>query len=177
MHIRVAASQDVDGVREVHQSAFDKAERGPVSELAVRLLAEVTSPPTLSLVAECDAGTVVGHIAFSPVTIANREATKAYILAPLAVRPDQQGRGVGSQLVEAGKQELARQGVQLLLVYGDPKFYGRFGFRAEVAAGLAPPYPLHYPHGWQGCVLAESALERASGAISCVEALCAPSLW
>ena len=71
--IRVATSLDRDDVREVHLCAFPEGDKQIVSTLAVNLLSEETSPKTISLVAEAD-GAVVGHIAFSPVTVFNNKS-------------------------------------------------------------------------------------------------------
>ena len=87
MHVRIATELDRDDVHSVHWSAFAEDEREIVSKLAVDLLSEETTPQTISLVAETD-GVVVGHVAFSPVTIASNENVHGYILAPLGVRPD-----------------------------------------------------------------------------------------
>jgi GNAT superfamily N-acetyltransferase len=73
------------------------------------------------LVAETE-GIVVGHVAFSPVTIDNNENFQGYILAPLGVKPDYQNRRIGSKLIESGMQQLSRMGVDILFVYGDPKY-------------------------------------------------------
>jgi putative acetyltransferase len=85
--IRVATSLDRDDVREVHLCAFPEGDKQIVSTLAVNLLSEETSPKTISLVAEAD-GAVVGHIAFSPVTVFNNKSWQGYILAPLGVKPE-----------------------------------------------------------------------------------------
>ena len=96
----------------------------------------------LALAAETSAGEVVGHIAFSPLPIATDTAAvvNALALAPLAVRPDWQRRGIGSLLVQDAFDRLRDAGAPLVVVLGDPAFYGRFGFRAEVAAGIRCPY-------------------------------------
>ena len=70
-----------------------------------------------------------------------------------AVRSEHQKRGVGSGLVQSGIQQLSDMSVQWLFVYGDPQYYGRFGFTAEVAEGFVPPYPLEFPFGWLGMKL------------------------
>ena len=176
MHIRVATRLDGGVVREVHQCAFSEDERDVVSELAVRLLFEETTPATFSLVAECD-DAVVGHAAFSPVRIAIDENVRGYILAPLAVKPAYQGRGVGSQLIESGKEQLLQLGAQLLFVYGDPAFYSKFGFHHDAADRYTPPYTLKYPYGWQACVLGECNMPKAPRAIACVASLSDPKLW
>ena len=120
MHIRAARSHDRDGIHSVHWSAFDEGERKIVSKLAVSLHTEEAVPQTISLVAEIE-GDVVGHVAFSPVTIDNNENFQGYILAPLAVKPDYQKRRIGSKLIESGVQQLSRMGVDIIFVYGDPK--------------------------------------------------------
>lgn len=176
MRIRVATSRDQDAVREVHQCAFGEDEREIVSELAVWLLSEETTPTTISLVAECD-GAVVGHAAFSPVTMATNENAQGYILAPLAVKPDFQGQGVGSQLVESGRQKLEHLGVHILFVYGDPAFYSRFGFQADAADRYIPPYKLQYPFGWQACIVNECNISETPCEITCVTSLSDPKLW
>ncbi len=176
MHIRIATSLDRDDIRGVHLSAFAEGERGIVSKLAVSLLSEETTPHTISLVAETE-GAVVGHVAFSPVTAINNENFQGYILAPLGVKPDHQKRGIGSKLIESGMQQLARMDVDVLFVYGDPKYYSRFGFRPDAAERYTPPYRLQYPFGWQGIVLNECSTERSSIKIACVTSLCDPELW
>ena len=176
MRIRIATSQDCDEVREVHLGAFPEGEREMVSKLAVSLLSEATTPPTISFVAESD-GVVVGHVAFSPVTSDSKEKFQGYILAPLGVKPDFQKRGIGSLLIESGRQKLKKAGAHLLFVYGDPQYYSRFGFLAETADRYTPPYTLQYPFGWQACALNENNPTKTHSKIVCVNSLCDPELW
>lgn len=80
----------------------------------------------LSLVAE-EAGDVVGHAAFSPVTIDGDD--RGWVGAgPVSVRPDRQRRGIGSALMRTALHELRERGVGGCVLVGDPAFYGRFGF-------------------------------------------------
>ena len=53
-------------------------------------------------------------------------------------------------------------GVDILFVYGDPKYYSRFGFSADAAVRYIPPYRLQYPFGWQGIALKERNIERSA---------------
>ena len=147
-----------------------------VARLAVDLLSEETTPPTLSLVAVTE-GIVVGHVAFSPVTAEGIEDFRGHILAPLAVQPDHQRRHVGSLLVESGMRQLSGMGTDLLLVYGDPEYYGRFGFSADVAERCVPPYELEYPFGWQGIVLSARGIPESTFTLDCVASLRDPALW
>jgi putative acetyltransferase len=72
---------------------------------------------------------VVGHVAFSAAVVGDVEEG-CFVLAPLAVLPDWQHRGIGTALVEEGLDELRARHATCCVVVGDPVFYGRFGFRA-----------------------------------------------
>ena len=176
MNIRIATTHDGDAIRQLYWSAFPEEENESVATLAVELLAENSALPIISLVAEMD-GAVVGHVAFSPIKIENQATIQAYILAPLAVRPDCQKQRIGSALVEYGMQRLSALGVDLIFVYGAPEYYGRFGFNAEAAQGYSAPYPLQYPFGWQAIAIRDCVIENGPHATQCVQALCKPSLW
>ena len=176
MNIRIATTQDGDGIRRLYWSAFPEAENERVATLAVELLAEKSALPIISLVAEMD-DAVVGHIAFSHLNIDNQTTIQAYILAPLAVRPDCQKQRIGTALVEYGMQRLSALGVDIIFVYGAPEYYGRFDFSAEAAQGFSAPYPLQYPFGWQAVAIRDCAIENGPHATQCVKALCKPSLW
>lgn len=176
MHFRIATKLDRDGVSAVYFCAFSDAEREIVSKLAINLLSEETTPETISLVAETE-GAVVGHIAFSPVTIDDTEKHQGYILAPLGVKPGHQKRRIGSGLVDSGMQQLKKMGVNILFVYGDPEYYSRFGFSADAAEQYTPPYRLRYPFGWQAITLNEWDHDQSSRRIACVTSLCDPELW
>ena len=152
MNIRIATTQDQDAIRRLYWSAFPERENEIVATLAVELLAERSALPIISLVAEME-DDVVGHVAFSPVEIANQATIQAYILAPLAVRPGVQKQRIGSALVEYGMQRLSAMGVDIIFVYGAPEYYGRFGFSADTAQGYSAPYPLQYPFGWQAVAI------------------------
>lgn len=176
MNVRLAKNRDRDDIRRVYTSAFPKGESEIIAKLAIDLFSENTMPKTISLIAETD-GSVVGHVAFSPVRIDNNENCLAYILAPLAVLPDYQKRRIGSKLIEYGMQQLSAMGVNVVFVYGNPKYYERFGFNADTARNYTTPYKLQYPVGWQAIILNECAIEKSPVAINCVTSLCDPKLW
>ena len=175
IQIRPATIRDIPYIRAVHLAAFDKVEGETVADLAAKLVTENTEPKILSLVA-AHANSIVGHIAFSPVTIPDSHSWQGYILAPLGIDPKFQHRGIGSQLIETGTGTLIRQGCNCLMVYGDPDYYGRFGFSAETAMDFEPPYPLEYPHGWQARILRPSQIQTPVG-FTCVDPLSDPGLW
>jgi putative acetyltransferase len=84
---------------------------------------------------------VVGHILFSPATIQTETAViVGFGLAPMAVMPDLQGRGIGSALVWEGLDRLRRQACPYVVVLGHPSYYPRFGFEPAVAHGIRCPW-------------------------------------
>jgi predicted N-acetyltransferase YhbS len=109
---------------------------------------------TVSLVAEC-AGELIGHVAVSPVSVS--DGTKRWFgLGPVSVLPQEQGRGVGSHLIRTALDVLRARGACGCVVLGEPRFYLRFGFRAEpdlVLPGvpaeyfLAQSFGASYPRG------------------------------
>jgi len=119
-----------------------------VADLVEALLKIESTPETLNLVAE-DRDTLIGHVAFSPVQSCTSPELRGYLLAPLAVLPNAQRHGVGTALVRHGLQWLATRHVAVVFVYGDPRYYGRFGFNQRLATRYSPPYPLDYPEAWQ----------------------------
>lgn len=102
-------------------------------------------------------GAPIGHVAFSHGQVAGQ---KVALLGPLAVDPDQQKSGLGTALVQAGLARLRDQGVVMVLVLGDPAYYGRFGFRAD--PHVTPPYPLpaEYAPAWQSLSLSDQPMPQ-----------------
>ena len=87
----------------------------------------VQAQPIISLVAD-DNGTIVGHILFSPVTLTGHGDLTIMGLAPMAVLPTNQRRGIGSSLVRAGLDRCRQSGCDAIVVLGHPQYYPRFGF-------------------------------------------------
>lgn len=93
----------------------------------------------LSLVVENDNGTLLGHLALSPVALS--DGTPGwYGLGPMAVRPDAQGVGLGSALVREALAWLKAQEAGGCVLLGDPAFYGRLGF-APIPGLVLPGFP------------------------------------
>lgn len=133
--IRTEAPGDGDAILAVHDAAFG----GPAEGRLVDGLRR-DGNLLLSLVA-VEENAIVGHIAFSRLRISDGAPDKAVALAPLAVLPARQGRGIGVSLTENGLERLARAGETLVFVLGDPAYYGRFGFSAAAARPYGTPWP------------------------------------
>jgi putative acetyltransferase len=134
--VRAENREDHGAVRRVNELAFDgAAEANLVDALRENGAAHV------SLVAEED-GRVVGHILFSPLTVESAAGVwEAMGLAPMAVLPELQGRGVGSALVREGLKECLRLGHEVVFVLGHADYYPRFGFRPAGPLGLTCEFP------------------------------------
>jgi putative acetyltransferase len=131
--IRPTLPGDGPAIHAIHAAAFGQtAEAGLVERL------EADGDVVLSLVACTDQP--VGHIAFSRLTLTDMPAVSACGLAPLAVDPARQKQGIGSALVREGLRHLSEQGLDLVVVLGEPDYYGRFGFAAGAAKALRTPY-------------------------------------
>jgi putative acetyltransferase len=130
--IRPEQAGEVAAIYAVHASAFPTdAEAKLVDALRANGRLSVT------LVAE-DGGRIVGHVAFSPVSLTG--VAVGLGLAPLAVMPAFQRRGIGDQLVRQGLVAVARSGIGFVVVLGHPGYYPRFGFRRAKAVGLDNEY-------------------------------------
>lgn len=176
VQIRLATADDRDDIRAVHLGAFPESEAHLVAKLAADLLSETSEPETISWVAECD-GEVVGHMAVSPLTADIDRAWRGYILAPLGVVPAHQARGIGTKLVQNGIDVLSQRSIHALFVYGDPRYYGAFGFSAASAIGFLPPYELEQPIGWQARMLRPFVASERTFQLSCVAPLRDPVYW
>jgi putative acetyltransferase len=96
---------------------------------------------TISPVAQAQ-GTLIGHVAVSPVSIS--DGTSGWFgLGPLSVLPEQQRRGVGSCLMDEALRMLRERGAAGCVVLGEPRYYGRFGFRVDPNLAL-PDVPPEY---------------------------------
>ena len=109
--------------------------------LVAELSKDTTNPSIKSFVAEVD-NQVIGYVSYSPIFFKSDAIVSGYILAPLAVFPDHQKQGIGSNLIKSGIDMLTKKGGDVLLVYGDPAYFGRFGFKEEGGHSFVPPYPL-----------------------------------
>jgi putative acetyltransferase len=129
--VRAEREGDEEGIRGVLSRAFETdAEANLVDSL------RECGEPLISLVAEED-GELVGHILFSPVSLEGAEdAPPITGLAPVAVLPGCQGRGIGARLVEEGLRVCEEAGYGAVVVLGYPGYYGRFGFVQALGRGI-----------------------------------------
>ena len=137
--IRPETPADIEAIAEVTRLAFATLEISEHTEQYILQALRAAGALTVSLVAE-KAGELVGHIAFSPVTISDG-TTGWYGLGPVSVRPDCQRQGIGTALIREGLEQLERLGARGCCLVGHPAYYRRFGFENPPALGVegVPP--------------------------------------
>src|SRR5687767_2943055 len=133
MPMRSEQPADITAIYAVNRAAFETSTEADLVD-ALRKQAH----PTVSLVAE-DAGAIVGHVFFSPVTLSGH-ALKMMGLAPMAVVPAAHRRGIGSALVRAGLERCRELGCAAVVVLGHADYYPRFGFVPASRFGIASEY-------------------------------------
>lgn len=132
MIIRDERPDDISAIHLTIREAFARAEHSGGNEQDIVKALRNSHALTLSLVAELD-DEVIGHVAFSPVTIGESEG-RWLGMGPVAVAPVAQRHGIGAALVRAGLERIRDAGWAGCVVLGDPAYYQRFGFR--VSEGL-----------------------------------------
>ena len=126
VRIRKEKDTDIEAITKVTKAAFKNVSVSNQTEHFIIKALRKADALSISLVAEFNSQ-VVGHIAFSPISIS--DGTKDwYALGPLAVLPRYQRRGIGTKLINRGLALLKKIGAQGCALVGDPNYYNRFGF-------------------------------------------------
>lgn len=149
---------DEAGVRAVNLAAFDTPME---ADLVDALRAQADGYRGL---AACDGDEVVGHVAFTPVSVAGAPA-RAMALAPLAVLPERQRQGIGGRLTRAGLDDLREAGVAFVVLVGHASYYPRFGFEPAARHGLVCPWPDVPDDVWLVAVLDAAGLPTEHGLV------------
>lgn len=156
--IRTEEPSDREAVRHVNETAFGGPTEADLVEALHRGGATVAA-----LVAELN-GEVVAHILFSPVSVEPSTTKQLVGLGPMAVVPDFQKRGIGTQLVREGLERCRSAGADAVVVLGHAGYYPRFGFQPAHAFGLRCEYDVT-PEAFMALELVSNSLDGVSGLV------------
>jgi len=155
--VRIATDDDWPAIREVHRAAFGEDE----GDRVVRLIDELRSDPSLYVpdlsFVSMSGNVVAGHVLNTWNLVGDVPVLQ---LSPLGVLPAYQGQGHGSALVRAALGAVRERGEPALILEGNPKYYGRFGFVRADELGLLPPPEALYDWAVQVAVFDEARLPR-----------------
>lgn len=133
--IRPETPEDIPGIRQVNESAFSTPAEADLVDLC-----RAHGKHILSLAA-LQGKQVVGHILFTPVNLdPPHPGWRGVGLGPVAVLPEQQGKGIGSRLILMGLELCRAQGYDYVVLLGAPLYYTRFGFIPGREFGLSSDY-------------------------------------
>jgi len=141
IHIRPETPSDIAAIEAVTIAAFRSAPHTDHTEQFIVRALRDAGQLAVSLVAE-ERDVIIGHVAVSPVTVSSG-AAGWYGLGPISVVPERQRQGIGVRLMEHALAALRAMGACGCVVLGDPRYYGRFGFKAEPSL-LLPGVPAEY---------------------------------
>jgi putative acetyltransferase len=161
--IRQEIEADYDAIRGVHIAAFPTSGE---ADLVDRL--RENHKLVISRVAiDPDTNDVVGHIAYSPVTLDESSICVGLGLAPVAVKPEWQSKGIGSRLIESTLDSCRAAGTEFVVVLGEPEYYKRFGFAPASGFGLSNEYGVDDP--FMAIELRTGCLKMATGLVRYAE--------
>ena len=177
IEIKNTVENDLTSVLKIHKLAFP--DEPSVAVLTDDLLKDDTAEPRISLLAY-DADKPVGHILFTKASIENGDDnTLMHILAPLAVLPEYQNKGIGGMLIAEGLKRLKEIGSKVVFVLGHIHFYPKHGFINDAGnLGYPAPYPIpeDVKDAWMVMALTSEGLIN-KGKVICAKAMDSPEHW
>mgnify|MGYP001826468253 CR=1 FL=1 len=145
-----------------------------IGDLASKLSAR-TDDQEIICIGAYEQGSLIGSIFFTRLRF--NGGIRVYLLAPVAVSTDHQGKGVGQALINYGLNELKKRSVAVVVTYGDPSFYSRVGFEALPEHVIRAPLKLSMPAGWLGQSLTAEPIPTVNERPACVKEFNDPVYW
>ncbi len=142
----------------------------------VKDLVDTTAAKDLLIFTAWNGADLIGGICFSYFRLHGDDRI-AFLLSPVAVRPTSQRQGVGQALLNYGLSALRDLKVDLVITYGDPKYYCQVGFEQITVDTIPSPHALSQPEGWLAQSLTDDAILATHGATYCVKAFNNPAYW
>lgn len=162
--IRQETALDIEKVYDVNRMAFDREDEADLVDALRKNLSAFI--PELSIVAESENG-VVGHILFTKISIHDDDGImhESLALAPMAVRPELQNRGIGGQLIRHGFDVAKQLGYKSVIVLGHPHYYSQFGFKPADHMGIKAPFDVP-SDAFMAIELVTGGLQHVTGTVT-----------
>lgn len=179
MEFTTTYADRIDAIIDIFRATFTDSEGAAEGEVIAGFVANIfatADAADIHVFSAMEGNIVAGAIIFTRMIYPDDKRT-VFILSPVAVATDRQGKGLGQRLINFGLSALRQDGVDVALTYGDINFYSRVGFVRITEAVAKPPLPLAHPEGWLGQSLTQRPLDPLRGAPTCVAALNNPALW
>ncbi|WP_432472993.1 GNAT family N-acetyltransferase [Amphritea sp. HPY] len=172
-----SASQSQDVINlftEVFSDSEGRDEGESIGSLVSDLIRTTAEHDILGFVAVLEEE-IVGCVFFTRLRLPSGKV--AFILSPVAIVTEQQGKGVGQQLIRQGIEELRFKQVDLVFTYGDPAFYSKVGFQQVSEDIVKAPLKLTQPEGWLAQPLQSGVMITVEDSSECVNALNKQEYW
>jgi predicted N-acetyltransferase YhbS len=178
MDYRTLDKNSKDVVASLFASAFSSSEGEKEGELISNLASRLSSRADnqeIICIGAYEEGSIIGAIFFTRLSF--DEPVTVYMLAPVAVSPAHQGKGVGQALIKYGLNELKNRAVAVAITYGDPSFYSKLKFKPLSENTIKAPVKLSMPEGWLGQSLSEGPIPTINARPTCVNEFNDPAYW
>ena len=178
MNHKLLTPKNQGDITELFTSVFTSSEGDDegkrIGNLVTALSSKIDNQEVICL-GTYDKKSLIGSIFFTRLRF--NEPVQVYMLSPVAVSTDHQGKGIGQALISYGLNELKNRSVAVAITYGDPSFYSKVGFHTLSEKIIQAPLNLSMPEGWLGQSLTAAPIQTIHGRPSCVEAFNDPAYW
>jgi predicted N-acetyltransferase YhbS len=171
-------NQDSKEVTELFTSVFTSSEGEDEGKLIGKLVSELV--PNIDNKEIFCFGAYIQELLVGSIFLTRlrfKESQKIYMLAPVAVRTEYQGKGIGQSLIRYGLEEMNNLAVPVVVTYGDPSYYSKVGFQPLSESVIPAPLELSMPEGWLGCSLTGETIPVINERPTCVKAFSDPVYW
>ncbi len=178
MNHKILAKNSQEEVASLFTSVFTSSEGEKEGRLIGNLASELpsgTDNQEIVCLGAYEEESIIGSIFFTRLRF--NEAIQVYMLAPVAVSTERQGKGVGRALINFGLNEIKNRSVDVAITYGDPSFYSKVGFRALSVNVIQAPFNLSMPEGWLGQSLMGEPIPTINERPTCVKEFNDPAYW
>ena len=178
MNYKILDKNSQEEVTGLFTSVFTASEGNKEGRLIGNLASELSSRiDNLEIICfgTYEERSVIGSIFFTRLRF--NEVIQVYMLAPVAVSTQHQGKGVGQALINYGLKELKNRSVAVAITYGDPSFYSKVGFQPLSENIIKAPLKLSMPGGWLGQSLTGGPIPTINGSPTCVKEFNDPIYW